>query len=372
MCRRSAVRAVVALLLLMFASLPVLATPAAADQSTLTVDTLDVTPFVISENDLKSGFSIDVLNEVATRRGWTITYGTNGSVSEILTNVTEGRADIALGAIEITSERARDLDFSQPLYSGGLQILVPAGTSTSRSLPGLAEFLELLFSRTMLVWVAAALVIALIPAHITWLMERRHDDSMVSRAYFPGIFQSIGWSLGMLASQPDSFPKHWASRTLGLALAFVSIIFVSLFTATLAANITVSKIGSQISSPSDLFGKSVCTLVDSEAADYLKNLGVESATKSSIDDCYADLKARRTDAVVFDAPVLNYYVAHGGAGTAMVVGQTFDKEDYGIAFRPGGPLRRQFDETMLGMREDGTFDRIKQKWFGDDGTGSAG
>ena len=372
MGRRSAVRAVLALLLLIFASLPVLATPAAADQSTLTVDTLDVTPFVISENDLKSGFSVDVLNEVATRRGWTITYGTNGSVSEILTNVTEGRADIALGAIEITSERARDLDFSQPLYSGGLQILVPAGTSTSRSLPGLAEFLELLFSRTMLVWVAAALAIALIPAHITWLIERRHDDSMVSRAYFPGIFQAVGWSLGMLASQPDSFPKHWASRTLGLALAFVSIIFVSLFTATLAANITVSKIGSQISSPSDLFGKSVCTLADSEAADYLKNLGVESNAKSSIDDCYADLQARSADAVVFDAPVLNYYVAHGGAGTAMVVGQTFDKEDYGTAFRPGGPLRRQFDETMLGMREDGTFDRIKQKWFGDDGTGSAG
>ena len=137
----SAVRTVAALLLLMFASLPVLATPAAADPSTLTVDTLDVTPFVISEDGLKSGFSVDVFNEVATRRGWTITYGTNGSVSEILTNVAEGRADVALGAIEITSDRARDLDFSQPLYSGGLQIMVPAGTTTSRSLPGLAEFL---------------------------------------------------------------------------------------------------------------------------------------------------------------------------------------------------------------------------------------
>lgn len=55
----------------------------------------------------------------------------------------------------------------------------------------------------------------------------------------------------------------------------------------------------------------------------------------------------------------------------MVVGQTFDKEDYGTAFRPGSPLRRQFDETILGMREDGTFDRIKRQWFGDDGTGSA-
>jgi len=169
---------------------------------------------VITENNVKSGFSIDVLNEIATRRCWTITYGPDGPVSEILKNVAEGRADAALGAIEITAERAKALDFSQPLYDGGLQILVPTGT-TSRSLPGLAEFLQVLFSQTMLVWLAAALAIALIPGHITWLLERRHGDSMVSRAYFPGIVQAIGWSLGMLATQPDNFRKHWASRTLG-------------------------------------------------------------------------------------------------------------------------------------------------------------
>lgn len=368
---RNHVLAVIALLLTIIASLPTLAAPAGADQTTITVDTLDLTPFVITENNVKSGFSIDVLNEIATRRGWTITYGPDGPVSEILQNVADGRADAALGAIAITAERARALDFSQPLYNGGLQILVPTST-TSRSLPGLAEFLQVLFSQTMLVWLAAALAIALIPGHITWLLERRHGDSMVSRAYFPGIVQAIGWSLGMLATQPDKYPKHWASRTLGLALAFVSIIFVSLFTATLTANLTVSKIGSQISSPSDLFGKSVCTLADSTADDYLTKLGVDFDAKSAIDDCYTGLKTRNFDAVVFDAPVLTYYVANGGAGTTQVVGRVFEKEDYGTVFRRGSELRRQFDETMLGMREDGTFDLIKTKWFGDDGTGSVG
>jgi polar amino acid transport system substrate-binding protein len=370
---RKHVLAVMALSLTIIASIaspPALAAPAGADQTTITVDTLDLSPFVITENNVKSGFSIDVLDEIATRRGWTITYGPDATVSEILSNVAEGRADAALGAIAITADRAGALDFSQPLYNGGLQILVPAGTA-SRSLPGLAEFLKVLFSQTMLVWLAAALAIALIPGHITWLLERRHSESMVSRAYFPGIVQAIGWSLGMLATQPDNSPKHWASRTLGLALAFVSIIFVSLFTATLTANLTVSKIGSQISSPSDLFGRSVCTMADTTAADYLTEIGVDFDAKASIDDCYAGLKARNFEAVVFDAPVLTYYVANGGAGT-QVVGRVFEKEDYGAVFRSGSELRRQFDETMLGMREDGTFDLIKTKWFGDDGTRSVG
>ena len=360
-----------ALLLAIIGGLPGLVAPAGAEDTTVTVAARDVAPFVTTANDVKSGFTIDILNEVSARRGWTIAYGKASSQTDVLKAVAEGRADAALGALAITSDRAGEFDFSQPLYNGGLQILVPA-SATSRSLPGLAEFLRLLFSWSLLVWLAAALVIALIPAHITWLVARRHDDSMVSRAYFPGIFQAVGWSLGMLVTQPDNFPKHWASRTLGLALAFVSIIFVSLFTATLTTNLTVNKINSQISSPSDLFGKSVCTLADSAAADYLKKIGVEFDGEPAIGDCYAGLQKQIFDAVVFDAPVLNYHVANRGDGTSQVVGPVFDKEDYGIAFARGSELRRHFDETMLGMREDGTFGLIRQKWFGDDGSSSAG
>lgn len=362
---------IVALLGAIMGGVPGLVAPAGAEQDTVTVAARDVPPFVTTAGTIKSGFTIDILNEVSARSGWTITYGSDGTETEVLNAVAEGRADAALGALSITSARAKDFDFSQPVYNGGLQILVPI-SEAKRSLPGLEEFLEVLFSRTMAVWLMAALAIALIPAHITWLVERRHDNSMVSRGYIPGIFQAMGWSLGMLATQPDDFPKHWLSRTVSLVLAFVSIIFVAIFTATLTANLTVEKINSQISSPADLIGKRVCTLGDSTAAAYLRKLGVEFDAAPSIEDCYAGLKKRSFDAVVFDAPVLNYWVSNDGAGIAQTVGPVFEREDYGIAFRRGSELRRQFDETMLGMREDGTFDLIKQKWFGDDGSSSAG
>jgi polar amino acid transport system substrate-binding protein len=363
--------AVMTLLLGMIGGLPGPVAPAGADPTTVTVAAEEIAPFVMTTGAARSGFTIEILDEIAARRGWTITYLAGNTEAAVLDEVTVGRADAAVGAIGITSERVGNFDFSQPVYNGGLQILVP-DSGTGGLLPGLREFLDVLFSRAVLGWVAGALAIALIPAHVTWLLERRHPDSIVSRNYFPGIVQAVGWSLGMLATQPDNFPRQWGARTLGLVLAFVSIIFVALFTATLTANLTVSTINSQIATPSDLVGKSVCTVAATSAADYLGEIGADPVAKPSIDECFAGLKRRDFAAVVFDAPVLNHWVNNDGAGTAQVVGPVFEREDYGVAFSRGSALRVQFDESLLEMREDGAYDLIKQKWFGSDGSSSAG
>jgi polar amino acid transport system substrate-binding protein len=42
----------------------------------------------------------------------------------------------------------------------------------------------------------------------------------------------------------------------------------------------------------------------------------------------------------------------------------FRKEDYGIVFKSGSPLRRDVDGALLAMREDGTYQQLYDKWFG--------
>jgi polar amino acid transport system substrate-binding protein len=167
--------------------------------------------------------------------------------------VADERADVGAAAISITAERERSFDFSQPILNAGLQILVPAN-DRGASTPGLRNFLNLLFSKTMLVWLAAALAITVIPAHIVWLIERRHANTIVSKSYFPGILQAFAWGLGTLAAQSDSFPRHWFTRLLSILWAFVSIIFVAFYTATLTTTLTVQKFEVQIRGPADLLG----------------------------------------------------------------------------------------------------------------------
>lgn len=363
MVARLRAAAIVALLIALVGGLPGIAAPAKAAPRTVRVATHDLEPFVMSHDNVKTGFTVDVLDQIAKHEGWAVEYVDVANVGDQLKAVADSRADAAAAALSITAERAASFDFSQPTLAAGLQIMVPAG-STVRTSPGLVDFLKLLFSKAVLVWLAAAFVLAVIPAHLIWLTERRHADSTMSKKYFPGIFQAVGYGLGMLAAQPDEMPRHWLNRVVGILLAFVSIVFVAYYTATLTANLTVEKFNSQISSPADLVGKRVCTVDKTTSTSFLQDEGIGFTGVPAIKECYAKLKGGEFDAVVFDAPVLAYYVAHEGSDAAELVGTVFMNEDYGIAFRLGSDLRKQADEALLKMRADGDYDLIKQKWFG--------
>lgn len=156
---------VITLLLAAIGALPGLVNLAWAQSSAVTVATRDLAPFVTTDNDIKSGFTIDILDQIAKRQGWDISYVDVASVSDQLTAVADGRADAAAGAISITAQRSESFDFSQPILNSGLQIGVPAGAS-ERTSPGLIDFLKLLFSKSILVWLGAALLLTVIPAHI--------------------------------------------------------------------------------------------------------------------------------------------------------------------------------------------------------------
>jgi polar amino acid transport system substrate-binding protein len=363
--------ALVAFLIALLVALTGLTAPAnAAGPNEVTVATHDLEPFVMTDDGIKSGFTIELLEAIAKRENWTLDYVDVDNVAEQLQAVRDRRVDAAATAISITADRTEDYDFSQPILNSGLQIMVPT-SRLKESTPGLREFLDLVFSKMMVIWLAAGLVISVVPAHIIWFSERKHGHSMVPKTYFRGVFRAFGWSLGMLAGQPDDIPRHSLTRVLATLWAFVGIIFVAFYTATLTANLTVAKFDAQINSPADLLGKRVCTVADTAPARYLNSIGVEARGVGKISDCYDSLKKDDLDAVVFDSPVLRFYVAHEGAGVGHIVGTIFEAEDYGVAFPNKSELRKRFDEGLLSVREDGTYDLIKQKWFGFENANSA-
>lgn len=346
------------------------AVPAGAQTREVTVAVRSLAPFVMNQDDKRTGFTIELWEEIAKREGWSTRYVDAESVAAQLKDVTDGRADVAAGAISITGERVMSYDFSQPTLAAGLQILVPKHASAPAE-PGITDFLPLLFSKTMLLWLLGGLALALIPAHITWLAERRHPDSMVSRSYFPGIFQAFVFSGETLTATQEAVPRHWFSRGLTILWGFVAIVFVSFFTATLTTALTVDSFDAQIKGPKDLFGKRVATVSGTTSAKYLEGLGVTATGLPTIDECFGALEKDRVDAVVFDSPVLHYYIAHDGADVAELAGPVFQAEDYGLAFARGNPLRQDVDESLLAMRQDGTYDEIRSKYFGEPDGGGA-
>ena len=104
--------------------LAVLGTSVAAQD--LRIVTVTRTPFSHMEGGADTGFSIELWAAVAERLGQSYSIDRVGSFGEMLNEVAEGRADVAAANISITAEREAMMDFSQPIFSSGLRVMVPA------------------------------------------------------------------------------------------------------------------------------------------------------------------------------------------------------------------------------------------------------
>src|SRR5262245_17822974 len=161
--------------------------------SELRVVTRVLPPVVVDQNGTLTGFSIDLWNKIAEHLQQKVRYHVAPDVRALLDDVRDGKADVGVAAISITSARESAYDFSHPILNAGLQIMVRGKGQEADSNP-LMELLGLLFSKTILLWLGIALILILVPAHIVWLLERRHPDGIVpTEKYFPGIFHAMYW-----------------------------------------------------------------------------------------------------------------------------------------------------------------------------------
>jgi glutamine transport system substrate-binding protein len=117
----------------------------------------------------------------------------------------------------------------------------------------------------------------------------------------------------------------------------------------------------------DLEGKKVGTKIGSTSYDYLmKNLeaddGVTPYPGSS--DMYMALMSRAVDAVFYDAPNVGYFARTKGEGKVKTVGPLYEGQQYGIALVEGSKWVDEVNTALASMKEDGTYKKIYEKWFG--------
>ena len=91
---------------------------------------------------------------------------------------------------------------------------------------------------------------------------------------------------------------------------------------------------------------------------------IDHVTVDFIDDAYEMLGRGAVDAVVYDFPVLRYQTQQYPEDNFEVVGTPFNRENYGIAFESGSPLREVTNRTLLRLRESGLYEGIYSEWFG--------
>lgn len=333
--------------------------PMAAGAQSLTVATVERPPFSMDDNGSQTGFSMDLWQALAEAIGRDFTITRFDRFSDMLDSVQNGTADAAIANISITSARETRMDFSHPIFESGLQIMTRSKTATGPSIWRAVASVELLLA------VLFAFALLLAGGMLMWHFERRaqpYFDRSASEALFP----SFWWALNLVVNGgfEERVPRTIFGRLFGVFLVISSLFIVSIFVAHITSAMTVEAINGSVNSINDLYGKRVGTIEGSTSASFMERRDLDHQSFATLDDLLLAFEENELDAVLFDAPVLAYYVANQRNPVGELAGSIFMRENYGIALPSGSVLAEDVNQALLTLREDGTYTEIYRRWFG--------
>ena len=129
---------------------------------------------------------------------------------------------------------------------------------------------------------------------------------------------------------------------------------------------------STITSKADLAGKTLSVQKESSALEaVLKEEALAAALKEGKPvefdtniDCFMDLEAGRSDAIVCDEVLARYVMKQRGAEKYRVLEDNFGEEEYGIGVRKSDTeLLNQLNTALEECMKDGSYNELYKKWF---------
>jgi ABC-type amino acid transport substrate-binding protein len=328
----------------------------------LIVGTKEAPPFSMKTADGQwTGLSIDLWRQIAADLNFRFEFR-ELTLKQLLDGVADGSLDAAVAAFTITPEREKNVDFTHAFYTTGLGIAVAAKAhnpwfTVARRVIS-AAFLKVVASLTLVLLGVGILV---------WLFEHKKNPRQFNGSAARGIGSGFWWSAVTMTTvgYGDKAPITLAGRILGLIWMFVAIIIISSFTAAITSSLTVTQLESVIKGPEDLPKVTVGTLANTTSESYLKQIQISFRSFGSPQEGMAALKEGKIQALVYDAPILRYYIHQNYIGSLEVLPYRLQRQEYGIVLQPNSPLREQINLVLLQkILEKSWQDRLSQ-YFGE-------
>ena len=349
------------LLLLVAVSVSFVPAIAADGNTQLVVGIKQAPPFVIRDAEgTYGGITVALFEQAAADMGLAYEY-VETDLNGMLDGLTSGEYDVGLGALTITAERERQFDFSHAFFTSGLGIAVHQ--EDTRGWLGVAEHLV---SWAFLRIVALLVLVILAIGVLVWLFERRRNTEQFGGSAAQGIGSGFWWSAVTMTTvgYGDKAPRTFWGRILGFVWMFAGLLLVASFTASITSLLTVAELESRIGGPSDLKRLTVASVSGSTSEDYLGREGIRIAGKPQLGDCLQALAEHRADAVVYDAPILQYWVNRDYGSDLVVLPVRFERQDYGIGLPEASPYREGLNQAMLRVIEQPSWQQTLQRFLG--------
>ncbi|CAF1037266.1 unnamed protein product [Rotaria magnacalcarata] len=372
--------------------------------STLIVTTIIGAPYVIYKhsenatiilnqtysNSEFEGFCIDLLDELSRELKfyYKIKPITTGRYDDMVEEVKNKVADLAVAPLTINYAREKKIDFTKPFLSLGIAILFKLPKPEK---PGLFSFLSPL---SLEIWIYTFVAIFTV-SFILLLIARCSPDEWrnpypcdAEYDYLENRFtvsNTLWFSIGTLMQQgSDVSPSAISTRLVSGIWWFFTLILISSYTANLAAFLTVEKLVNPIETAEDLakqtkikyglvsggsteqfFRESTIPIYQAMWKFMISN--PEVFAKNSQDGI--DRVKSESYAFFMESTSIEYTVQRECNLTQ--IGGLLDNKGYGIGLPEGSPHRERFSEIILDLQEKGIIQKSYNKWWKGKGTCSS-
>lgn len=332
------------------------------DKKTIVVAVTEFKPTVIKKGNSFTGFEIELFEAQAQLLGLNYKYLETDFTHrfELLKN---GTADVSISGSTITAEReSSGLDFSHRNLDSGLRIMVRKNDNY-----GTMSFFKSLLDPGVVKIFAALIVFCVLMGGLFIYVENRNNAKAFTGGFLRNTITGAYWALvtASTVGYGDVTPKTSLGKIITKATILGGIAIFGLYIGAVSSINFKQQLESTIEKPADLSGRTVATVADTTSIKTLEDLNAVVTTTHTAEEAYNLLLNKRVDAVVFDSPALMYFAEHEGADKVSLVGPLFDRQDYGLAFPEGSPLREKFNRALLLLQKNGFYDDLHKKYFGE-------
>ncbi|MCP4192132.1 MAG: transporter substrate-binding domain-containing protein [Planctomycetaceae bacterium] len=319
-------------------------------------------PFVMYDENTGEliGFSIDIIREILAdlKLLGEVEFVVHDGIDEHLDAVARGDVDLGIAGTSVTSERERRLDFSMPMFNGGL------GVATKRQ-SGLSHAIEGLFTRGLASVALLMVCFLLVCANLVWWTERGEEHSFDDRWYV-GVGQALWWTVVTMTTvgYGDFVPRKALSRLLSILVILVGVVLFGSAVGAFTSALTVKKIQSGIRAIEDFDGKTVAVVSDSIGKHYMASRPTKLLEFADLDGALEAVEEGRASGVVHDFSILRYHLRRHDK--SLVLGRfTIAGHGYAIAFPLKSGYRKEVNVALLELMEENPsrYARIKKWWF---------
>ena len=317
-------------------------------------------PFAMKGPDGKwSGISIELWELIAKKLN--VKYEFHQETLETLLKKVENRdLDVGIAALTITPDREKVLDFSHSYYTTWLGIAVQKKETN----PAMIIF-QSIFSKKMLFILLALTGTLLCVGTLIWFTERRKHPETFDASPIKGIGNAAWWAATTMTTvgNVEMSPKSASSRFIAFIWMIASLLIVASIIATISSALTVSKIDGPIVTQKDLARGKVASIKGSVSDEFLRSRRLYPLYYKDILSGLEAVKNGSVDAMVYDAPLLQYYINKKFRKTLTLTGAQFETQNYSVMVPQGSKRLEEINQALLEIVNSPAWEDILHKYL---------